>query len=58
MTVILAQTLQIQLMYIMRQRVLFGHMDGTAAGIRGGAQKPWADYVREDLQSAGLSLNW
>ena len=28
------------------KRVLFGHMDGTAAGIRGRAQKPWADYVR------------
>ena len=33
-------------------------MDGIAARARGRAQKCWADYVREDLQSAGLSLNW
>ena len=38
------------------KRVLFGHMDGNAAGFRGRAQKQWADYVREDLQFAGLSL--
>ena len=40
------------------KRVLFGHMDGNAVGFRGRAQKQWADYVREDLQFAGLSLNW
>ena len=40
------------------KRVLFGHMDGIAARSKGRAQKCWADYVREDLQSAGLSLNW
>ena len=39
------------------KRVLFGHMDGNAAGFRGRAQKQWADYVREDLQFAWLSLN-
>ena len=34
------------------KRVLFGHMDGTAARFRGtgGALKQWVDYVREDLQ--------
>ena len=40
------------------KRVLFGHMDGTASGLRGRARKQWMDYVREDLRSAGLSLNW
>ena len=40
------------------KRVLFGHMDGTTARYRGRALKQWVVYVREDLQFAGLSLNW
>ena len=40
------------------KRVLFVFMDGIAARSRGRAQKHWADYVREDLQAAGLSLKW
>ena len=36
------------------KRVLCGHMDGTASGLRGRARKQWVDYVREDLQSAGV----
>ena len=40
------------------RRVLFGHMNCTAARFRGRALKQWIDYVREDLQFAGLSLNW
>ena len=38
------------------KRVLFGHMDGS--GLRGKSQKQWVDYVREDLQIAGLSYTW
>ena len=38
------------------KRVLFGHMDGS--GVRGKRQKQWVDYVREDLQFAGLSFTW
>ena len=38
------------------KRVLFGHMDGS--GVRGKSQKQWVDYVREDLQFAGLSFTW
>ena len=38
------------------KRVLFGHMDGS--GVRGNSQKQWVDYVREDLQFAGLSFTW
>ena len=38
------------------ERVLFGHMDG--AGQRGNSHKQWVDYVREDLQIAGLSYTW
>ena len=37
-------------------RVLFGHMDGS--GFRGKSQKQWVDYVKEDLQFAGLSFTW
>ena len=40
------------------RRVLFGHMDGIAVGSRGKAQQQWVDYARDDLQFAGLSLNW
>ena len=40
------------------KRVLFGHMDGTAAGAGGRALKQWVDYTREDMQLVGLSLNW
>ena len=36
------------------KRVLFGHMDGFV--LRGKSQ--WVDYVREDLQIAGLSYTW
>ena len=38
------------------KRVLFGHTDGS--GVRGKSQKQWVDYVREDLQFAGLSFTW
>ena len=38
------------------KRVLFGHMDGS--GLRGKSQKQWVDYVREDLQIAGLLYTW
>lgn len=38
------------------KNVLFGHMDGS--GLRGYSQKQWVDYVREDLQIAGLSYTW
>ena len=38
------------------KRVLFGHMDGS--GLRGKSQKQWVNYVREDLQIAGLSYTW
>ena len=38
------------------KRVLFGHMDGS--GVRGKSQKQWVDYVREDLQFAGLLFTW
>ena len=38
------------------KRVLFGHMGGS--GVRGKSQKEWVDYVREDLQFAGLSFTW
>ena len=37
----------------------FGHMDGS--GVRGRRQKQWVhhvDYVRADLQLAGLSYTW
>ena len=36
------------------QRVLFGHMD--ASGVRGRSQEQGVDYVKEDLQFAGLVL--
>ena len=29
-----------------------------ALGVRGRNQKQWVDYVREDLQFAGLSFTW
>ena len=35
-------------------KVLFGHMDGTAAGFRVRAKKQWVDYIKEDVQFAGL----
>ena len=38
------------------KRVLFAHMDGS--GLRGSSHKQWVDYVREDLQTAGLSCTW
>ena len=37
------------------KRVLFGRMDGS--GVRGRSQKQWVNYVREDLQFAGLSTH-
>ena len=36
--------------------MLFAHMDGS--GVRGRSQKECVQYVREDLQVAGLSLTW
>ena len=30
----------------------FAHMDDS--GLRGNSHKQWVDYVREDLQTAGL----
>ena len=40
----------------LQKRVLFRHMDGS--GLRVKNQKQWVDYVREDLQIAGLSYTW
>ena len=40
----------------LRKRVLFGHMDGST--VRGRSQKQGVEYVREDLQFAGLSFTW
>ena len=43
------------------KRALFGHMHINGSGVRGKRQKQWVhhvDYVREDLQLAGLSYTW